>query len=420
FSSEWDHSCAVKTDDTVRCWGYNSNGQSTVPGDLGTAKQVSTGWRHTCAIKTNDTVRCWGDNAGGQTNIPGDLGTVKQISSGEYHNCAVKTDNTVACWGLNISGETDIPMPTVSLGLTGSPLAETGGVAQVNVQLSEYPWTNVGVTFGFSGSATFGVDYQASSTSLNLTTSDQTGSITLTGLADTEVEGDETIIVDIDTVAGGTEDGTQQVTAIIQNVVTTLTPTSTATATLITSPTPTATPTATPTEIPYGTELVVNGGFEDTALLPWSVKNNTGDKIKCDKPGKPVAHTGTCAFRFKGGVGEKGKLLQILDLTTVTFAAGDTLEFSLYLNASSAAATGKAKLVIQYADDTASHILSLNLVTTAGYQRLDDEYILLSGAVSKLKILVKHKSPAGKIYLDDISLTHSAVADTFTHPVPLP
>ncbi|HEX2623002.1 MAG TPA: hypothetical protein VHL11_22735, partial [Phototrophicaceae bacterium] len=273
-------------------------------------------------------------------------------------------------------------------------------------------------------------------------------------------ESDETIVVDINSVTGGTENGTQQVTAIIQNpaptstATATQTPTATQTSTATLMPTSTPSPTSThtptssststptptftltatlaetltatptPTEIPVASELMVNGSFEDTALLPWSVKNGTGDKIICDKPGKPVAHTGTCAFRFKGGVGENSKLQQTMDLSATTFAVGDTLDLSLYFNAAKPVASGKVKLVIQYGDATASGKLNLNLTQTAAYEPLDDSYSLLSASVSKIKLQIKHKSLAGKLYLDDISLTHSAPASapafTFTRLIPLP
>lgn len=66
------HSCAVKTDGGIVCWGLNDKGQTTVPS--GTFTQVSAGDNHTCGLKTADgTVVCWGDNSRGQTTLPTDL-----------------------------------------------------------------------------------------------------------------------------------------------------------------------------------------------------------------------------------------------------------------------------------------------------------------------------------------------------------
>src|SRR6185369_16136898 len=60
------HTCAL--DDTgVHCWGYNGNGQTTVPG-LTNPVMVSAGGLHTCALDDNG-VHCWGWNDYGQTNV---------------------------------------------------------------------------------------------------------------------------------------------------------------------------------------------------------------------------------------------------------------------------------------------------------------------------------------------------------------
>ena len=72
---------AIMDDDSVMCWGSNSNGALGVgssggrsyvpvgPIDLGagrTAKMVSAGSDHACAILDDDTLKCWGGNGNGQ------------------------------------------------------------------------------------------------------------------------------------------------------------------------------------------------------------------------------------------------------------------------------------------------------------------------------------------------------------------
>ena len=95
------HACALKTDATVICWGYNSHGQTTVPAGLSSVVQLSVGHFSTCALKADGTVVCWGDDSSGQVTVPAGLGSVVQLSAGGFHTCALKSDESVVCWGLN-------------------------------------------------------------------------------------------------------------------------------------------------------------------------------------------------------------------------------------------------------------------------------------------------------------------------------
>ena len=71
-------SCALLSDRTVNCWGSNADGQlgngstggsSNVPvavSSLTSVAKVASGFKHNCAIRTDNTVWCWGDNTKGQ------------------------------------------------------------------------------------------------------------------------------------------------------------------------------------------------------------------------------------------------------------------------------------------------------------------------------------------------------------------
>ena len=68
---------------------------------------VSAGENHTCGLRTDGTVSCWGDNRQGQTTPP--QGTFTQVSAGMTHTCGVRTDGTVACWGADFFGKATPP-----------------------------------------------------------------------------------------------------------------------------------------------------------------------------------------------------------------------------------------------------------------------------------------------------------------------
>jgi len=69
----------------------------------GTVAQVSAGHEHSCALKTDGTVVCWGASGYGQTTPP--AGTFTQVTAGDSHTCGLRSDSTVACWGDNLNGQ---------------------------------------------------------------------------------------------------------------------------------------------------------------------------------------------------------------------------------------------------------------------------------------------------------------------------
>ncbi|MBU6154397.1 MAG: hypothetical protein KGP28_08870, partial [Bdellovibrionales bacterium] len=113
---------------SVRCWGYNRDGQLgngsnqnsptpvTVSG-LTNAIAVSAGGNHTCALIGDGSVRCWGYNRDGQLgngsnqNSPtpvtvSGLTNAIAVSAGGTHTCAIESGGSVKCWGDGSSGQT--------------------------------------------------------------------------------------------------------------------------------------------------------------------------------------------------------------------------------------------------------------------------------------------------------------------------
>ena len=104
------HACAVKTDQSVVCWGINWSGQTDAPAGQYTAVSANDGFAtgYSCAIRTDQSIACWGWNGDGQTDAP--AGQYTAVSAGTYHACALRTDQTIACWGGNdYYGQTDAP-----------------------------------------------------------------------------------------------------------------------------------------------------------------------------------------------------------------------------------------------------------------------------------------------------------------------
>lgn len=129
IASGYDHSCGIRQNDNVVCWGANSYGQlgdgsinpskgtETTDSLGGRAVEVATGQSHTCALLINGTVRCWGANSYGQlgndttTGSPTPVSVVglpkkaTAITAGALHTCALLEDGTLRCWGRNDKGQ---------------------------------------------------------------------------------------------------------------------------------------------------------------------------------------------------------------------------------------------------------------------------------------------------------------------------
>lgn len=142
------HRCALLDSGAVRCWGENGDGRlgyghtetigddepPAAAGDIDLGAdvvQIAAGENHTCALTTAGSVRCWGDNVYGQLGYAdcmatewgdpscnvgddetpaarGDVdvgGTVARIFAGGNHTCALLDTGAIRCWGANNYGQ---------------------------------------------------------------------------------------------------------------------------------------------------------------------------------------------------------------------------------------------------------------------------------------------------------------------------
>ncbi|ACO64999.1 regulator of chromosome condensation RCC1 [Micromonas commoda] len=139
-SAGYQHTCAILDDDTLKCWGYANlyvlgygyttdkyAPEATAVVNLGSgrkAKTVTSGWgsdkRFVCATLDDDSVKCWGSNSEGQLGrtpygiheyqqspVAVTLGAgAASLSVGKScFTCAALNDGTVKCWGRNQEGQ---------------------------------------------------------------------------------------------------------------------------------------------------------------------------------------------------------------------------------------------------------------------------------------------------------------------------
>lgn len=147
-----NQACALIDDGSVKCWGNNYSGEAgvgssndiinapaTVSG-LKNVTQIELGSSFACALSSDyeGTVKCWGYNGQGQLGdgtfnnhrtivSVSNLTQVKKISLGGTSACALLNNGTVKCWGSNSYGQlgsdeiemdTNSPTPVDVLGLS--------------------------------------------------------------------------------------------------------------------------------------------------------------------------------------------------------------------------------------------------------------------------------------------------------------
>lgn len=108
--------------------------------------------------------------------------------------------------------------PMVSLSVGASEIIENAGTSSITAILSEISSQDVAVSLSFSGTATFGTDYNntiSSSITIPAGNLSASASLGVTAFQDAETELNETIIVDISSVSKGIENGVQQKTITI-------------------------------------------------------------------------------------------------------------------------------------------------------------------------------------------------------------
>lgn len=174
-----------------------------------------------------------------------------------------------------------------------------------------------------------------------------------------------------------------------------------------TTPTETAVP---PTETPVTQPeegLLVDGSFEN-GLAGWTSKLAAGDKIKCNKPTKTIAHDGLCALRFKGKSGQPSSVQQVI---TSGVVSGDTLSLSGFVKAKGSDVKSKVKIVVRYADESIPKdkiVVKINSASGGAFVPFSTYQPNLSlnvaSAPSKIKFIIKNSKANSKVTYDALKL----------------
>lgn len=121
------HSCSLRGDGSLLCWGGNADGQlgdgspagTLVPGgpmESASFARVASGLGHVCALTLQGEGYCWGSNTQGQlgtgsrtsarqpTPVSGST-TFSALTAGVSHTCGLDAAGAAYCWGSNADGQ---------------------------------------------------------------------------------------------------------------------------------------------------------------------------------------------------------------------------------------------------------------------------------------------------------------------------
>ncbi len=133
------HTCGLREDRSILCWGQDWYGMATPPS--GSFESVTAGYDFTCGLRTDGFVECWGDridephgqflsiSAGGESvcglTLEGDMrcgwtpgsrgrtnppeGKFVAVGSGVSHICGVRSEGAVTCWSDYLDYHVFIP-----------------------------------------------------------------------------------------------------------------------------------------------------------------------------------------------------------------------------------------------------------------------------------------------------------------------
>lgn len=139
------HGCALLASSEAWCWGLDDSGQignnSLIPptmtvyarfvaDDTGASPRsgitsIAAGDNHTCAVSSDQSVRCWGQGSDGALGHGSNLADLAfpnaqspvltaastpltgaiSVTTGGSHSCALLAGGSVTCWGMNSQGQ---------------------------------------------------------------------------------------------------------------------------------------------------------------------------------------------------------------------------------------------------------------------------------------------------------------------------
>ena len=124
--------------------------------------QVSAGAAHTCALRTDGEIECWGRDLDGESSPP--EGPFQQVVAGNHATCALRQGGEVECWGDRRALPRDLPggeFAAIAMGPGGFVATDLDGERIVSFRGRSEPFELTGsakVVVGEAWACALGVD----------------------------------------------------------------------------------------------------------------------------------------------------------------------------------------------------------------------------------------------------------------------
>ena len=107
-----EHTCVIRRNLDLVCFGANDHGQCDMPGAARKALAVAAGDYHTAVVTVRGDLLCFGRNHRGQCSLGGGVQDVIQVAANADRTAAVTIGGALHCFGCNFVGR----VPPIGLG----------------------------------------------------------------------------------------------------------------------------------------------------------------------------------------------------------------------------------------------------------------------------------------------------------------
>lgn len=173
-------SCGIRTDGVVQC---NNSLPANFVFPTGTFTDYDVDYAsggHTCGVRADGTIACFGDNSKGQAPATrtAAAGSFTRVDTGLEFTCALRTDSHMECWGDATAAAVSHVFPTATFSAPASVIVgQNIALALSGAQVPGYPLATA-FTYAFDCGSGFG---SASATATTSCATSTAGSRTVRG-----------------------------------------------------------------------------------------------------------------------------------------------------------------------------------------------------------------------------------------------